>query len=96
MELKYKFEWKCRYSETEDSDKHKRWARLCYYNNKLISWVSRIENDEVIKCYTIKDFFPSVMQDDPCLCRVECCGKDFEIIKKETEDRFKLFIEDIL
>ena len=22
------FEWKCRYSTTEESDKHKRWARL--------------------------------------------------------------------
>ena len=96
MELKHKFDWKCRYSETEDSDKHKRWARLCYYNNRLINWISRIENDKGDKYYSIKDFYPSLMQDDPCFFKVEFCDKDFEVIKKETEDRFKLFIKDII
>lgn len=96
MENKNRFVWQCRYSETEESDKHKRWARLCYYNNRLICWVSRFENDEGDKCYSIKDFFPSIQQDDPCFFKVEFIEKGFDIIKKEVEERFTSFIKELI
>jgi len=95
MELKHKFEWSCRYSSTEENDKHGRWARLCYYNNKLISWIERIDHVSYGRFFSVKDFFPTIMQDDPCYHIGSERDKDFEVLKKEVEERFKSFINDI-
>ena len=49
--------WITRYSDTEKSDKQGRWARLLYFDNMLIVWVSRVGNGETVK-YQVNTFFP--------------------------------------
>ena len=87
------FEWKTRYSDTEESDKHGRWARLCFYNGLLIAWVSRIDHYNTGRIYSVHDFFPTTSNDMP-----EYCGTDnnFENIKKGIQERFNCFISKIL
>ena len=49
--------WITRYSDTDKSDKQGRWARLLYFDNMLIVWVSRVGNGETVK-YQANTFFP--------------------------------------
>jgi len=85
-----KYEWVSRYSINDLPDKHGRWARLCYYNGLLICWVSRfVENDTTI--YKVIDFFPSINSSDPRFFDAVTNG-DFDVIKKNLEDRFEKFL----
>ena len=93
--LRHEFKWECRYSQTEKGDKHGRWARLCYYNNKLICWINRINHIDYGTFYSVKDFFPTIKQDDPCFYVGAEKKKDFDTLKKEVEERFKTFLNDI-
>ena len=79
------FSWQCRYSQNEKSDKHGRWARLCFYKALLIAWIGRIEHIDHGTFYTIKDFFPSNGNSDPCYVGKET---DFEKAKEGVEKRW--------
>lgn len=93
--MEHTFKWLSRYSETEEYDKHNRWARLCYYDDKLITWVNRHKDIDGETCvYSVADFYPTSGKDMPCLHILER-NKTFEVIQKETEDRFKKFIDEI-
>lgn len=84
------FCWHPRYSQNEETDKQGRWARLCFYKGLLIAWISRIEHIDYGTYYTVKDFFPSNGNSDPCYV-----GKDtdFEKAKEGVEKRFNEFIK---
>lgn len=58
-----KLEIRTRYSETDEPDKNGRWARLVYYNNKLIAWISMDKN--VPNYYLTRTFFPVHDNDMP-------------------------------
>ena len=84
------FSWQSRYSNNEKSDKHGRWARLCFYRGFLIAWISRIEHIQAGTFYTISDFFPSNGNSDPCFVGKEL---DFEKAKEGVEKRFNEFLK---
>lgn len=81
--------WQCRYSNNEKSDKRGRWSRLCFYRGFLIAWISR-EHIDYGTFFTIKDFFPTNGNSDPCFSGIEL---DFEKAKEEVEKRFKKFLQ---
>ena len=87
--IESEFVWQSRYSITDQSDKHGRWARLCFYRGFLISWINRIEHVDMGTFYTAKDFFPSSGHDMPIYSGKET---DFAKAKEETERRFGAFI----
>lgn len=78
-----------RYSKTDEKDKHGRWARLVYYRGNMIAWINRIEIYDT-KFYKINDYFPSLMQANPCYS-----GKDtdFNLIISEVQNRFLTFLD---
>jgi hypothetical protein len=87
------FVWAVRYSKTEDSDKHGRWARICYYKGKMIAWISRVDHIDYGRYYRVVDYFPSLQQANPCLTIGMEKENDFETIKKEVEQRFMEFLQ---
>lgn len=87
-----KFEWRTRYSETDEPDKQGRWARLCYYNGLMIAWVNRHESMFGNFFYTVTDYFPSIKNDNPCFVGKY---KDFNYAKSDVEERFNKFFETI-
>lgn len=78
-----------RYSDTEASDKHERWARLIYFKGTLISWINRIDHIDYGRFYTINDFSPSIQQSNPCYS-----GKDtdYDKILSDAQIRFLAFL----
>lgn len=84
------FSWQSRYSSNEKSDKHGRWARLCFYRGFLICWISRIEHVQAGTFYTVKDFFPTTGNDMP-----EYTGKETDFVKAKegVEKRFNEFLK---
>lgn len=50
--------WQSRYSSTPDPDERGRWARLLYFKNMLIVWVSMIHKDQKEPVFVVKTFFP--------------------------------------
>lgn len=92
--MEHKFSWVSRYSGTEDFDKHGRWARLCYFDNKLIAWVNKHKYDDGKCAYRVVDYFPTTANDMPHFISIEK-EKSFETIQKETEERFIKFFKEI-
>lgn len=86
------FTWKSRYSPTDKSDKHGRWARLCYHNNQLIALVNRIEHIQHGTYFVVNDFFPSLQNDNPLYTGKE---SSFEAAKTGIETRFINFAKSI-
>ena len=88
MKEKDDFTISTRYSETEYPDKHGRWARKVYFKNMMIAWINRVEYNGFV-FYTITDYFPSLMQDNPCYT-----GKDddFNKIVSDAKIRFLSFL----
>jgi len=85
------FCWHPRYSQNEEPDKQGRWARLCFYRGFLIAWISRIEHVQAGKFFTVRDFFPTNGNSDPCYAGKET---NFEKAKKGVEKRFNEFLKD--
>jgi len=84
------FSWQSRYSRNEESDKHGRWARLCFYRGFLIAWISRIDHIDRGRIYTVKDFFPTNGNDMPEFVGTEL---EFEKAKEGVEKRFNEFLK---
>lgn len=83
------FCWHPRYSQTEEPDKQGRWARLCFYRQFLIAWISRQKvNDTVV--YVVTDYFPSNGNSNPCFVEAT---EDFEKAKEGVEKRFNEFLK---
>ena len=83
------FLWHSRYSNNDEPDKHGRWARLCFYRQYNIAWISRqVVNTTVM--FVVTDFFPSNGNSNPCF--VEATG-DFEKAKEGVEKRFNEFLK---
>jgi hypothetical protein len=89
------FKWICRYSNDGKSDKHGRWARLCYYKGKLFCWINRVDHIDYGRYYSTTDFFPTLNSDNPCLTK-GIDKREFSIIQKEAEDRINKFISEII
>jgi hypothetical protein len=87
------FYWATRYSSTEEKDKQGRWARICYFNGRMIAWVNRVDHIDYGRYFSVRDFFPSLENDSPCLSIGMEREKDFETIKKEVEQRFAEFLK---
>ena len=87
-----KFEWVSRYSETDEPDKHGRWARLCYYNGLMIAWIERHELMFGNYIYTVTDYFPSIKNDNPCFVGQH---KNFDYAKSDVEKRFVNFLKTV-
>ena len=86
-----------RYSETDEPDKHGRWARLYYYNGVLVSWVSKIKRGSEFVFQTT-DFFPSQDGESPCYVGTLKCivhDYDFEIVQLLIQKRFNQFLEKV-
>jgi hypothetical protein len=90
LQLATGFIWKTRYSTDEKSDNHGRWARLCFFNGFLISWINKMNHEKSGAYYIAKDFFPSNGNDMPTYSEV--CF-DFEKAKEEVEKRFNKFLK---
>lgn len=58
-----KLEIRTRYSDTDEPDKDGRWARLVYYNGKLITWINK--NTEIMDLYLVNTYFPVYESDNP-------------------------------
>lgn len=82
-----------RYSDTNQPDKHGRWARIVYANNFQIAWISKvwIENKFF---YSVNDYFPSAFTDSPCISIV--VDKDLEEVIQDVKTRFAYFINNSL
>lgn len=89
MESNTNFQWLNRYSNTDNDDKQGRWARLLYYKDKLITWVNRTVNVDGTVFYHIHDFYPTLLNDSPCL--IETKNINFDLLKIECENRFLEF-----
>jgi hypothetical protein len=79
--MKKEITWTNRYSQDDTPDKHGRWARVGYYNQITIAWISKVTGDVGIK-YVAKPFFPTIANDSP-----------FEYAVKDTEQDAKDYIE---
>lgn len=81
------FKWSELYSNTDEPDDYGRWSRVLYYKGLLICWVNKFN-----KFYTIKDYFPTNLNShSPNFTYSVSVKTDFEIVKKECEDRFIKF-----
>lgn len=80
------FEWRYRYSDTNESDDMNRWARMLYYKGLLVCWINRF-----CDAYSISYYYPSNGNDSPCIHRIEK-GKPFEQIQKDCEQHFLDFL----
>lgn len=93
--------WESRYSETDQPDKHGRWARIAhagkFENSKwletkkidrfMIAWVKKVYNTTDLKPrYIINYHFPS---------HGEFIFSSFEEAKKEVEKQFNFFIKNV-
>lgn len=86
--MKNKFIWLPRYSDTDKPDKQGRWARVCFYGDFLICWISRQQVNETVM-YVVKDYFPSSGDSDPCFIEAT---EDLEKAKSDAIKRFTDFI----
>lgn len=83
------FCWHTRYSQTEEPDKQGRWARLCFYRQFLIAWISRQQVNETVM-YVVNDYFPTNGNSNPCFVEAT---EDFEKAKEGVEKRFNEFLK---
>ena len=91
--------WINRYSDTDESDKQGRWARIAYYENYIgvlgqyeyrLGWVSRINVKQTI-VYSLSLYFPVKNYPDG----YHKVFNNYEECQNETERLFKEFIDAI-
>lgn len=82
-----------RYSETNQPDKHGRWARVVYANNFQIAWISKVWIETKF-FYSVNDYFPSIYNDNPCYSAV--IDKELEEVIQDVKSRFSYFINNSL
>lgn len=90
------FYWMSRYSETNESDKKGRWARICYYNGLRIANIAgyEVKNKQLIEgkictpnIFFVDIFFPASSNE---YYGKEACKTEAEA-KKWTEEMFEAF-----
>ena len=80
-----------RYSDNEEFDKHGRWARTIHYNGLMIAWITRLNHKDLVdtevysEFYICNDYFPSLMQANPCLLDK---GSDYNKLLESIKNRF--------
>lgn len=82
-----------RYSETNLPDKHGRWARVVYANDLQIAWISKVWIETKF-FYSVKDYFPSIHNDNPCYSVV--IDEKLEEVVEQVKNRFNNFISHII
>lgn len=93
------FAWHIRYSETDQTDKFARWARVAYFNGFCIGWINgfvkgwhdKLDNERIGKV----DFFTTSLYFPINSGQASASGKfySFEEAKKYTEEMFLDFRE---
>lgn len=88
-----KLEIRTRYSETDESDKNGRWARLVYCNGRLIAWISLDKN--VPNYYLTRTFFPVHDNDMPLAHdHFETYQQAFEWVEYHWDQFLKVLFKD--
>jgi hypothetical protein len=83
--------WVTRYSQTDEPDKHGRWARMMVLNDITHAWVSRIvSNNEVVYSASLK--FPTLQNDT---IHDHFFDKDFTVVKEWCEAELAKYIKTI-
>ena len=88
-----KFTVQNRYSDSNQPDKHGRWARIVYANNFQIAWISKVWIETKF-FYSVNDYFPSQHSDNPCYSIV--IDKDLEEVVQEVKNRFAYFVNNAI
>ena len=83
--------WVNRYSQTDEPDKHGRWARMMVLNDITHAWVKRIEHEGVIMFSAILKF-PTLQNDT---IHDMFMDKDFNVVKDWCEAELAKYIKQI-
>jgi hypothetical protein len=91
--LAHNLEWRNRYSDTDQPDKHGRLARQLFYKGKHVCLIT-LESEINTFTFKVIDYFPSSSNDSPCYVGIENC--DLVVLMHRAEQRFLKFLNDIL